>query len=360
MKIERTTNSSYLGTSFKHILMRILLVGSGGFLGTWVKNKIKENDAIQEAFDNISESFDQKLQQQAKLNRQKLASLSVASVVPAPKLMAPKLIAKRIGNRSINKHGVAVIIGNKNYADRTPPVDYAHNDADAMKEYVINNLGYREGNIIDIRDATQAQMMALFGTKNSHQGKLFNYVRPRKSDVTVFYSGHGTPGLRDKRGYLLPVNADPNLVEINGYPVDVLYGNLRKLDAKSVTVYLDACFSGDSPKGMIVKATSGISVKALMPKKVDNLSILTAAQGDQFASWDEDAKMGLFTKNLLLALGGAADGGEFGNGDGRVALGEVKRFLDDEMSYQARRRYNRSQKATVIGNPGTVLSKVAR
>ena len=103
-----------------------------------------------------------------------------------------------------------------------------------------------------------------------------------------------------------------------------------------------------------------ISVKALIPKKIDNLTILTAAQGDQFASWDENAKMGLFTKNLLLALSGAADGDEFGNGDGRVALGEVKRFLDDEMSYQARRRYNRSQKATVIGNPGTVLSKVAR
>ena len=108
------------------------------------------------------------------------------------------------------------------------------------------------------------------------------------------------------------------------------------------------------------QATSGISVKALLPKKVDKLTILTAAQGDQFASWDEDARMGLFTKHLLLALNGAADKGEFGNGDGKVALSEVQKFLDDEMSYQARRRYNRLQKATVIGNPGTVLSKVAR
>ena len=324
------------------------------------KKKIDENDAISEAFDAIAKSFSQKLQQQAKLNEKLIVLKNTTTQTAANIPKAPKRISRKGRKTASNKHGVAVIIGNKNYADRTPPVDYAHNDADAMKGYVINNLGYREGNIIDIRDATQAQMMALFGTKNSHQGKLFNYVRPRKSDVTVFYSGHGTPGLRDKRGYLLPVNADPNLVEINGYPVDILYGNLRKLDAKSVTVYLDACFSGDSPKGMIVRATSGISVKALMPKKVDNLSILTAAQGDQFASWDEDAKMGLFTKNLLLALGGAADGGEFGNGDGRVALGEVKRFLDDEMSYQARRRYNRLQKATVIGNPGTVLSKIAR
>ena len=31
---------------------------------------------------------------------------------------------------------------------------------------------------------------------------------------------------------------------------------------------------------------------------------ITAAQGDQFASWDEDAKHGLFTKHLLEALEG--------------------------------------------------------
>ena len=44
--------------------------------------------------------------------------------------------------------------------------------------------------------------------------------------MTVFYSGHGVPGLKDKRGYLLPVNANPDTPEINGYPVDVLYKNL--------------------------------------------------------------------------------------------------------------------------------------
>ncbi len=240
---------------------------------------------------------------------------------------------------------------------QTPQVEFSHNDADAIKEFVINKLGYRKGNIIDLRDATQAQMMAIFGTKDSYEGKLFGWVRPGKSDVTVFYSGHGAPGLKDKRGYLLPVDADPNLVEINGYPVDVLYKNLAKIDAKSITVYLDACFSGDSPKGMIVRATSGISVVAKLPTKKARLTVLTAAQADQFASWDEDAKMGLFTKNLLVALNGAADREDYGNGDGVVTVGEVQKYLDDEMSYQARRRYNRSQKATVLGDLKTVLVK---
>ena len=225
-----------------------------------------------------------------------------------------------------------------------------------MRQFVTKVLGYREGNIIDLRDATQAQIMAVFGNEKTHEGKLYNWIRPGKSDVTVFYSGHGVPGLKDRRGYLLPVDADPNLVELNGYPVDVLYENLVKMESKSMTVYLDACFSGDSPKGMIVRATSGISVKPRLPEKKTGLTVLTAAQGDQFASWDEDAKMGLFTKNLLDALNGAADGKEYGNSDGEVTVKEVQRYLDEEMSYQARRRYNRKQKATVMGDMSTVLS----
>ena len=200
--------------------------------------------------------------------------------------------------------------------------------------------------------------MVVFGTEKSHRGKLFSYVRPGESDVTVFYSGHGVPGLKDRRGYLLPVDADPNLVELNGYPIDLLYSNLGKIPAKSIRVYMDACFSGDSPNGMLVRAASGLSITPKMPKKrAGNTMIsITAAQGDQFASWDEDAKHGLFTKHLLTALGGTADRGRYGNGDGKVTVGEVKKYLDREMTYQARRRYNRDQVATVQGDSKLVLS----
>ena len=123
-------------------------------------------------------------------------------------------------------------------------------------------------------------------------------------------------------------------------------------------VFIDACFSGDSPKGMLVRATSGLSVEIRQPKRLDNkMVVITASKGDQFASWDEDAKHGLFTKHLLEALGGNADKEEFGgNKDGKVTLGEVKTYLDDEMTYQARRRFSRDQHATVSGDLKTVLS----
>jgi formylglycine-generating enzyme required for sulfatase activity len=162
------------------------------------------------------------------------------------------------------------------------------------------------------------------------------------------------PGLKDQRGYLLPVDADPDAPEINGYPVDQLYRNLAKLKARSITVLLDACFSGETQKGMVIRATSGISVTPKLPAS-SKLTILTAAQGDQVASWDEPARHGLFTNHVLDALYGAADKGRYGNGDGKVALGEVKSYLDRNMSRAARRAFGRIQEATVVGDRGAVL-----
>jgi formylglycine-generating enzyme required for sulfatase activity len=276
--------------------------------------------------------------------------------------------AEIISNRSreivdarpnLKPDAVAVIIGNKAYQhEDVPAVDFAHNDAEAMKRFVIDALGYRERNIIDLRDATQAQLTSTFGKQGNHKGKLWSFIKAGKSDVTVFYSGHGVPGLEDQRGYLLPVDADPATVDLNGYPVDVLYENLTKMPAKSVTVYLDACFSGQTPKGALVRGTSGLSVEPRPHKASTRLTVLTAARGDQVASWDEEAKQGLFTRYLLEALRGAADGGKFGDGDGMVSVGEVKRFLDEEMSYAAKRRYRRTQTATVMGDEGVQLAAV--
>jgi formylglycine-generating enzyme required for sulfatase activity len=254
-----------------------------------------------------------------------------------------------------NKDAVAVIIGNKDYADPVPDVDFAHNDAAAMKRFVIEVLGFREGNVLDLRNATQAQMASAFGNERSHEAKLWSWVKPGKSDVVVFYSGHGVPGLKDKRGYLLPVDADPDTPEFNGYPVDLLYANLAKLKARSVTVYLDACFSGESPKGRLTRAASSIGLSHVPEKARAGITVITAARGDQLASWDEEAKHGLFTRYLMEALYGAADGADYGNNDGEVTLAEVRTYLDEEMSYAARRIYLRQQRATVRGDDGLVL-----
>ncbi|MBM3572121.1 MAG: caspase family protein, partial [Alphaproteobacteria bacterium] len=189
-----------------------------------------------------------------------------------------------------NPDAVAVIIGNKTYRDRVPAVEFAHNDAAAIKRFVVERLGYRDGNVIEVRDATLGDLRRVFGSEASPRGQLANWVKPGRSDVVVFYSGHGVPGLQDRRGYLLPVDGDANLAESTGYAIDLLYANLARIEARAVTVFLDACFSGDSPKGLIVRATSGLSVTPRLPGGGGRVAVLAAGGGDQVASWDEQAR----------------------------------------------------------------------
>ena len=83
----------------------------------------------------------------------------------------------------------------------------------------------------------------------------------------MFYSGHGVPGLSDGRSYLFPVDADPATPQLNGYPLATLYANLAKLRARSITVMLDACFSGGSAGGVVVRSTSSIGVVPSKPPR---------------------------------------------------------------------------------------------
>ena len=252
--------------------------------------------------------------------------------------------------------GVAVVIGNRTYAnDRVPEVAYAHRDADAFRQYVVGMLGFDPDNIIDLRDATQAAMETTFGNERDHKGRLWSYLDPSGgSDVVVYYSGHGVPGLRDRKGYLLPSDANPDTAHLNGYPIDLLYENLgRMTEAASIRVFLDACFSGDSQAGMLIRSASPMFVSASLPDLSGKaMAVLTAASGDEVASWDERAEHGMFTHHLLDALYGAGDADR----DGRVTVAETKRYLDRHLTRAARRAYLRDQTAGVGGDRTMVLA----
>ena len=255
-----------------------------------------------------------------------------------------------------NPKGVAVIVGNADYESRDiPDVSFAHRDADAFRRYVVDVLGFDPENIIDLRDARRRRMFDALGGRRSPQGELWSYLDPDGgSDVVVFYSGHGVPGLKDKRGYLLPVDGSPHAAEEDGYPIDLLYKNLGSLkEARSVVVYVDACFSGSSAGGNLTRSASPVYVRAALPKELSKkVTALTAASGKQLASWDERARHGLFTHHLLDALYGKGDTDK----DGRVTAKEAKRYLDKRMTRAARRQHRRIQHASLSGSEGVFLS----
>ena len=262
------------------------------------------------------------------------------------------LVLVGAASAAANDLGVAVIVGNKEYSDdRVPEVSYAHNDAEAFKRFVTEKLGFDADNVIDLRDATKSQLETAFGVKGNAQGLLWRYIDPSGgSDVVVFYSGHGVPG-KAGRGYLLPADSNPDTAELNGYSIDLLYENLGSLSTQSTTVFLDACFSGGSPRGMLIQFASPVYVEADISGGA-GLTVLTAASGAQLASWDEKARHGLFTEHLLEGLYGAADA----DSNGQVTAREAKLHLDRTMTRAARREFGRVQDAGLHGDESAVLS----
>ena len=253
----------------------------------------------------------------------------------------------------IKTDAIAVVIGNTIYSHRDiPNVDFATQDALTLKNYLINMLGFLEENIIYLENAQKAEFESVFGTQTEPQGKLYNYIKPSQSDVFVYYSGHGAPDLTSKKAYILPSNADPNYVKIYGYPVDLLCQNLDKLPCKSVTVVLDACFSGGSQQGMLIADASPMYIDVKMPVYSHRINLLTSASGDQISSWYPESNHSLFTYYFIRAIRGEADADK----DRRISLKEISDYVSDNVPYMARRMYGREQTPTFKGDVGTIIS----
>lgn len=240
---------------------------------------------------------------------------------------------------------VAVIIGNADYSRGRdiPNVHPAYADAEGFKLYAESTLGIGSGNIIFLKDATGAQLQRVFGTEANHKGQLFDWVKPGRSRVFVYYAGHGAPSTKDGDAYLVPSDADAGRIELSGYALKTLYENLGQLPAESVSVVIEACFSGNSHGGsLIAKASPLISVtkKVEVPAKLD---VFTAGASGQIASWEEDKAHSLFSAYYLRGAAGEADKAPYGNDDGRVDAPELQRYLLDKVTYAARRAYGRDQ-----------------
>jgi len=255
--------------------------------------------------------------------------------------------------KTVNKNAIAVVIGNRNYEKKDiPAVEFADRDAKIVKKYLVNTLGFREGNIIYVPDASQSDFNSIFGTQDNYKGKLYNYIKLGESDIFIYYSGHGAPDPNSKQGYFMPVDCDPSLVALNGYSLNTFYKNLSKIDYKSLTVVIDACFSGASEAGMLLANISPVFIKVENQVTAKGNSIIfTSATGEQVSSWYPEKKHSLFTYYFLKALQGEADK----NGDKNLTLGEIRDYIDDNVPYMARRLNNREQTPQFIGDESKLI-----
>jgi hypothetical protein len=255
---------------------------------------------------------------------------------------------------------VAVVIGIDDYAnDQVPDVQFARRDAALMRRYLTDVLGYREDNILPAdpdRPMTLGAMQSLF------RQRLPNYLR-NGVDVFVYYSGHGAPSLGDNpQAYLVPSDADPNAVtDNNAYRLSQLYEDLtqvaREHDAASLTVVVDACFSGQGRNGdLLIRQASPLVLTVESPiLTMENAAVFTASGQKEVANWYPEKGHGMFTYFFLKGLRGEADI----NGDNQITVGEMHRYISDPdhgVPYWSGREHGRPQHPqTQTADPSQVL-----
>ena len=250
-------------------------------------------------------------------------------------------VDKNIPNtKTKGKNTLAVIIGIQDYK-YAPDADYADRDAQYFYEYSKSVLGVPEPNIYFRVDdgATSGEFNKIFAEDGWIARRLgFN------TDVIFFYSGHGAPDPKSEKGYLIPHDIDPNYAN-TGFSIDRIYGSLADLKANSVTVFIDACFSGESrSEEMLIAGIRPISIQIINPLIIaKNFAVFSASTGKQYSSSYPEKFHGLFTYFLLKGLQGNAKGS-----DKQLTIGELYDYVKENVSSQAG-YLDKEQNPTFVG-----------
>lgn len=230
-----------------------------------------------------------------------------------------------------NKHTIVLIIANEHYR-RVAPVVFANGDGQIMYKYFSSTLGIPENNIIYVEDASLTDMkynVEALKQRTSNMGKA--------CEVICYYAGHGIPDMTNKTAYLLPIDSYGTDTS-TGYSLEEFYKTLSELNAKSVTVILDACFSGAKREGDMLVAARGVAIKVKDTKPKGNLIVFSAAQGDETAYPYNKQKHGLFTYYFLRKL--QETGGD-------ATLGEIADYVKSEVSQKSIEMNGKSQTPNV-------------
>lgn len=234
-----------------------------------------------------------------------------------------------------NSNTFAIIIANENYTSLAD-VPYSINDGTSFATYCRRVLGIPESNINVYNNASYGNMIEALSYLND-----IDKAYKGNEDVIFYYVGHGAPDDASKEAFLIPVDAYKPSKEVCMTLAD-LYSRLGNLKAKSVKVFIDACFSGATrDNNMLAQARS----VAVVPKKsaVSGNTVVFSASSDSQTSWQyDDQEHGLFTYYLLKKLKDTK---------GDVTMGELWEYLSEQVGQKSVILNRKSQTPEVTASP---------
>jgi peptidoglycan hydrolase-like protein with peptidoglycan-binding domain len=240
-----------------------------------------------------------------------------------------------IGNDNDKK--IAVVIGNENYRNDLMPNENGINDGDAVDLLLTEHLGYRRGNIIDLRDATLADLERVFGSKEKPAGELAERVGPdgEDVDVVIYLASHGITGNGPDDAYILPVDGLPENPAGTAYALDLLYDNLAALHARTIMLFVEGRFGPEITDAVEPANVPSLDVGIFPKAPVPGLAVIRATDGNQSNLQTPEYGLGLFTRWLIEGLAGGADTAPVGNGDGRVDTVELYVYTANKVGEEA-------------------------
>ncbi|MCH1559050.1 MAG: caspase family protein [Alphaproteobacteria bacterium] len=248
----------------------------------------------------------------------------------------------------IDNNKIAIIIGIEKYENLTNlDAKYANRDAKAFRAYATRALGVKPSNIKMLIDDKATRSQAL---------KAFKLWLPKISgkggkEIHIFFAGHGLASDNGEDLYILPQDGESSLLEDTAISRVELISLINKVNPKSVTLFFDTCYSGQTrDERMLVASLRPIRIVADEQETPNNYTIFTASNYDQTSGSIEEAEHGMFSYYLMKGLEGKADE----NKDKQITNGELIAYLKDNVSQEAFTQ-NRQQDPMLAGDPNKVL-----
>jgi hypothetical protein len=262
------------------------------------------------------------------------------TAVRLPSLNPTRVIATK------PRDAVAIIIGIEKYR-RSPSADFASRDASLFVDYAQRALGVRPENIKLLADE-KAESSEILLTLRSW---LPTRVNREKTDVFVFYSGHGLPSPDGESLLLLPYDVNRDLLDRTAISQKEVIDLIAKSNPRSATLFMDACYSGQTRTGEALLASARpLVVSAKQGAVPKNFTVFSASAPDQISSSSPEVRHGIFSYFLMRGLEGEADQ----NRDGQISVAEMQAFLAEQVARQALSQ-NRIQRPQVTGDQSRVL-----
>ena len=271
-------------------------------------------------------------------------TINIDKTVVAKKL--EPLNPSNISNPS-SDNKVALVIGIENYTE-APKANYANLDATYFFDYARRAFGVQKQNI----NLLVNEEATVVKTDKAVSLWLKSKIKKNKSDLIIFFAGHGLASSDGKDLYLLPQDGNPDRLERTALSRTDLFKEIISLNPKSVTMFLDTCYSGVSrDEQMLLASARPIRIVADEQEGIpDNFTIFSASQLDQISSGLKEANHGIFSYYLMKGLEGNADA----NKDNDITNGELLAYMDENISQKAAEQ-GREQNPSLTGNPDKIL-----